>query len=1041
MTNLYLKNISLRQFRSFSKLDVELPAQAGVLIVHGSNGLGKSSLFDALEWSLSDSIDHFRGASGVDKPGTYLCRWREGEPGPTSAAMTFSDESTIERRLLSETATESTLEGSVDNVTEFLRAPTWQQNISDLRRYLLLTHFLGQSTLSRLTYRKSTERFEILKEASQSKSIEAVANAIHGQGNNTTVSAYSRQIKAFERDAKNLSDLLEQEAALWTETQISGAIDDASARSMARQIADQLIDIQLFDAKASDALGAGVQLTIQTLRTEIDRIDGECLNAEGMLERGRQLEGAHRRAKLEIAELAAKHSSAEEQSSILRGQLDSARAKQIDSRKKLAVCQSAKAEADRSISHLFHLRDARERVAKLSIDHLASLAERKSAVKVKIAAENDVAHGERKLQILLRLSKEIHQCDREIHGLADDISTIKEAMSHDGRIREQVNLVAELEASNPQVNEKVILAEKAAANATERFKIHSAATEALRETVNAMSKAIASIAINLPADTCDCPLCATHFDSASALQTNVMAAAQRLAPTLAVQEEELQKLATSRDQRIDELRQVQAAQLAIRSARKTLDEEQKFHVQLLSRLDPGSSEQEIELEKRAEQLGERFSAVNAKRLRKSRWQTHPCLTQGSSDDERAKATRVRDKAQLSLDAVSRTLADLAAVLERAKSDELQAISAVDVVSEISRDELAAIVAEKEVAVRNLQNEVNSASQVLTEVDENVASIEVDQVGLRTRLLEIGKRKAELDDAIRRNNDDWLELRQFGPTQDLAAVISFEQRIAEVRLSTKKAAGLLNRLREGRVAWSKQLSHRAVVEKIRQHIDEPPNKPREELLASAMSRRAQLEAAAEAVRQVKEIAKAASADISIELEEFNAEYIKPLGFLMSQINQAILCDPRVGIDLHVKKKKIEQSAVKGSEVPKSVGAVDPILVHSEGQMAALAVSMLTAANLTFPWSRWKALILDDPLQHNDSIHSAAFADMVGNLVTAEGYQVLLSTHDVAQAEFLQRKFRSRNIPCTTLNLLGLGKDGVKWSVQSSSPNEAQVASAK
>ena len=45
MTPLYLQRIALRQFRSFATLDVEIPAMPGVLIVHGSNGLGKSSLF------------------------------------------------------------------------------------------------------------------------------------------------------------------------------------------------------------------------------------------------------------------------------------------------------------------------------------------------------------------------------------------------------------------------------------------------------------------------------------------------------------------------------------------------------------------------------------------------------------------------------------------------------------------------------------------------------------------------------------------------------------------------------------------------------------------------------------------------------------------------------------------------------------------------------------------------------------------------------------------------------------------------------------
>src|SRR5258708_25034008 len=176
MTQLYLKHVALRQFRSFATLDVELAAQPGVLIVHGSNGLGKSSLFDALEWALSDRIDHFRDANGVNKPGTYLCRWREGEPGSTSATMTFSDDSIIERSLLSAKSTKSQLGGNVPEITAFLRLPAWQQSISELQRYLMLTHFLGQSTLSRLTYRKSTERFDILKEAAQSTAIESIAN-------------------------------------------------------------------------------------------------------------------------------------------------------------------------------------------------------------------------------------------------------------------------------------------------------------------------------------------------------------------------------------------------------------------------------------------------------------------------------------------------------------------------------------------------------------------------------------------------------------------------------------------------------------------------------------------------------------------------------------------------------------------------------------------------------------------------------------------------------------------------------------------------
>lgn len=469
-----------------------------------------------------------------------------------------------------------------------------------------------------------------------------------------------------------------------------------------------------------------------------------------------------------------------------------------------------------------------------------------------------------------------------------------------------------------------------------------------------------------------------------------------------------------------------------RQARNAMDEvEREQRVRLLSRLNGGSTDGPAELAARRVRLADAIAVRSARRQRKARWQTHPALGGQASNVEHSRAIRARDAAQRTLDAATRTFADLTAALERARADEANANFAVGMGREISPDNLSRMLQEAEAASRRVEGDSAAAARALADTDTAFAALEAEQAGLRARLVEIDSRKTDLDQMQRRIGDDWIALQRFGSAPDLAPVQILERRIAASRLAVKEASAQLARLREGRLAWARQLSHRAVFEQIREQVDGAPNATRDELLGSAASLRAGKVAEAEAVREVKEIAKAASADISAELEDFNSEYIKPLGFLMSRINQAILCDPRVGIDLHVKKKKIEQSAVKGSEVPKAIGEIDPVLVHSEGQMAALAVSMLCAASLTFPWSRWKALVLDDPLQHNDSIHAAAFADLMGNLVSAEGYQILLSTHDVAQAEFLQRKFRSRRIPCTTLNLLGLGKDGVEWSVQSSS----------
>jgi len=104
-------------------------------------------------------------------------------------------------------------------------------------------------------------------------------------------------------------------------------------------------------------------------------------------------------------------------------------------------------------------------------------------------------------------------------------------------------------------------------------------------------------------------------------------------------------------------------------------------------------------------------------------------------------------------------------------------------------------------------------------------------------------------------------------------------------------------------------------------------------------------------------------------------------------------------------------------------MNPNFYFSEGQLSALSVAALLAASTTFGWSRWKGLLLDDPLQHNDVIHASAFMDSLRQLVNGLGYQIILSTHDSSEAEFLSRKCRSAGIPYQVHELAPRGEGGL------------------
>lgn len=330
-----------------------------------------------------------------------------------------------------------------------------------------------------------------------------------------------------------------------------------------------------------------------------------------------------------------------------------------------------------------------------------------------------------------------------------------------------------------------------------------------------------------------------------------------------------------------------------------------------------------------------------------------------------------------------------------------------------------------------QKAYDDAATAVSEQDLRLSPLQKAEANLRARIAQAAADQTSTRTALADVSDQWRAAGWDGEDMEEAKIETAASDLNQAHQSLAEADALLKRLREGREAWSRQLAHRAAIDRVRGLVDLAPNSTRDQVRTAATEKLQIAQRDASATTQSKEIASKASDLIADAVNVFNATYLDPLKLLINRINQAILCDPRIGIGLTLQKRGIKQSALVAGEMPKDIDNVDPMLVHSEGQMAALAVSMLCAASLTYPWSRWRALILDDPLQHNDAIHAAAFADFIGNMVRVKGYQVLLTTHDLGQAEFLQRKFGARDIPCAVLNLLGRGNNGVDWAFQPSS----------
>ncbi len=82
-------------------------------------------------------------------------------------------------------------------------------------------------------------------------------------------------------------------------------------------------------------------------------------------------------------------------------------------------------------------------------------------------------------------------------------------------------------------------------------------------------------------------------------------------------------------------------------------------------------------------------------------------------------------------------------------------------------------------------------------------------------------------------------------------------------------------------------------------------------------------------------------------------------------------------------------------------LNPQFLFSSGQRRATGLAFLLSVNLSISWSRWKSILLDDPVQHIDDFRAVHLAEVMAQLVN-EDRQVICAVEDAALADLLCRR---------------------------------------
>jgi DNA repair exonuclease SbcCD ATPase subunit len=1012
MSDLFLKSVRFKDFRTFGVFDAEIVPAPGLTLLVGTNGLGKSSFFDALEWGLTGEVRRFKTYMGAADQGKYLTR-RNASPGSHKVDLGFSDDTIISRG-----------PGKVqpaEAVVDLLKREVWTAQIQDLGTYLAFTHFLGQAAQQRFTSRESAEQWESLKGPSGIDRLDEVRRGLRGRA---TEMAFNRRVRRENEAIEEINRQLAEWQGLRTRLDRLRNAADASGALPASDFEKRLdaltAAVARFDPDVSAQPEAAHSDRLATLKVALDSIRQNTVPRRGVLEALADLPERYAAQTAAADPKAEPLVSAEEALSQAEAALADAQTAIAASRDLASVAAATVVEKNADVHALEAARADMETAVRAEDDVARLEAERQGldaelgrqqaelqSLELELAAIQQRAAALAGLEAASQATADIAAFARQLPGLRDQAAASVDA---------QVD--ADHNAEGARVSLATLLTDRD--RLVPELESARAILASARERASAVAAAVAEIASHLHDDDVECPVCRSAFEpgglrlvaqEASRAQDAALAAAESRQATLA--------------QQLDTLRQ----QIASAEAVIRLAEEARV---------------------RAEADASAVAALEA-RIRASLPDAEDLVT-AAADAERSAAAGLAGGRAVTADDAARQATAIA------RRDVLRAeIPLLGQRIASHRAQIDARYADARGATERL-NASGYSSLGIDEVDQRIGEARAARTTAQTARDDADSKVREASDmeTLARSRRDVAQdaLRRLIDARDASAgtLSALEVRWRHAGLPDVPNAGGferalsaladvvrdIERLEDERTvlvgAFEVTVRDQEVQDLIAdmERLDDKgaPEAP-ERHEAVLMS---QLEAAQAALllTQSTHAAVTAFADkLRDEATSFSTKFLTPLNGLIDDFNEALLSTPgesvRLNAAYHQDRTQFDMGLHYRDPLDDAIydTGLPPQVVLSEGQLAANGFSILCAASTAYPWSRWRALLLDDPLQHNDIIHAAAFVDLMRNLVELQNYQLIMSSHDRGEAEFIRRKFDAAGLPCSVLALTAPSKSGVKY----------------
>lgn len=1011
MNPIYLSRIGISNFRTYGEdFSIDLPEGAGLTVLCGMNGLGKTAFFDAIEWAFLGSVQRLsneRMSAPTGDPFT-----REGvTPGSHRVELSWSGGQKFVRTKHEPPAQ--------DAIIALLKDQNWGPQIHDLAVYLRLTHFLPQATRERFLEQESKKKWSLLQGPAGVERLDRLRKLLDdGKARN----AFARHISGLEKSREEAKQRIDRWTKILTEHENWAGVAEASAAISPGELQQLLGELeQALPPSERITLPADSVQRLGTIRTAVEKSSSLLRNRMRNLEMLRK--SAQRYAELTQRIRAISEASADDQKELdeLRRSQEDAKGKVTSGGAAITELESKKTAAYQLSVAALETMETESRRSAASKQRLV-LAETIAGIRVRLAEleQRRIQHRKRTedYNSAVRGMEMARKNLRSLTDVEQALTIVERAVcDYDAKRKDEGTLIGQKAAL---FERKIIVEQTVALLNTKMKEVAERLAEEQRSADDA-ARALAQLVKHLHADETVCPVCTQIYPPGELLRKAQNSIERTSSRTAAL---------------IDELRKLQGDAAGSSHDYANLNRELSEVDALLNAL----STQSREIERQKNELLQRCEFTGAS------FEMLPLMLKERSAD------LSRDEQEFS-----------AKVAELRVSDELAlAVQKDDVLENNLRNGLMAATAEFAECDRTilecdvklstaaeiiswggeLQNLPNYREERLREVAHLEGDIRVLKVGLeehiktlhtanktfaekRAKVEAETKLRGELSAELGHLITNWQKLAMQGEPSESAVqeeMLSVEKKVSEQEIIIERIAKTV----KGVEAWARRSQLVGLESTVNDLIKEVGAETKQHCTEILQQQLNAKEAAIIHAQAAQKRAEGVAGALSDMAHKFSTSALDPLSASVSDFNRVISPFPyEFRLVPHITATR---ASTRARVTVPSVRSNDPIERDpewwlSEGQMSAMGLSVLLAASTVYRWSRWRALLLDDPLQNTDLIHAAAFGDVIRGLMCDEGYQVIVSTHNHDEADFLIRKCRRANLPVRKVELLSLGPEGV------------------